>query len=536
MRAGRLLIALALATLVLQTPFGALADESADDGEEETESDDADASEARVEALEKRILELEARDAFSRDHIGSLEWDADRDYLVTQNRWFVTTHGYLRTRAVLEANTVNGYTNAAGEEIFAYDPRSTFKNDYGWWDTRLSSKTIVNFGDTAEIVLWLQLGDWVWGTQSPAFGGTGRGKFDSAGLQAREAWARYELEFIPVAMEFGRMPWVLGNGIIQGNEQDGARLYWFNKWIDVGFGAFRQYEGENIEMSQRFNDDEDTFVFWATPRPGRGHEIELFGWLNLFETPELPARMNPDSPLFRLPGYTQARYASQGSELWNVGANWRGELGAGFAIDIEIDKQFGEIKPAADRADVEAIEFSGAAAYGKLSYHYNDRDQIALAGGYGTGDDPDTRAFEGYFAPDHRFGWYDEVPEEPIRHAFFGVYDHTAPGAGVPGRYRDNLGAGGLDNTQFVNLAWDTWRFLRNHHFYVSVGAISASRANPDTDARFIGIENDMWMDYIFSNNVTFSLYGGHLFLFDEYFQKDNHDAAILRGDWKLSW
>ena len=121
------------------------------------------------------------------------------------------------------------------------------------------------------------------------------------------------------------------------------------------------------------------------------------------------------------------------------------------------------------------------------------------------------------------------------------MYEFLSPGAGVPGRLKDNLGTGGIENTTFVNLAWDA-NFQRNHHYYLSVGYIQASRKNPITGSNVIGIENDARVDYNFSNNVSFSLYGGHIFILGDYFslskrKRDHaHDAASLRGEWKLTW
>ncbi|MCZ7586973.1 MAG: hypothetical protein M5R36_28515 [Deltaproteobacteria bacterium] len=123
-----------------------------------------------------------------------------------------------------------------------------------------------------------------------------------------------------------------------------------------------------------------------------------------------------------------------------------------------------------------------------------------------------------------------------IRSGYFHVYEFVSPGAGVPGRLRDNLGTGGIENTTFVNLAWDSYALLRNHHFYTSVGYIQASEPNPETNDAVIGVETDMRVDYLFSNNVAFALYGGHLFMLGEYFRENAHDAAVLRGEWRVTW
>jgi hypothetical protein len=510
----------------------------AGDDESDNSKDDqqVDALKTRIEALEKDLEALKENSEYAKIHLENMDWDSDRDYLLLSNGWSVSMHGEFRTRALCEANTLNGYLNKAGEQIYAYDPKTTFSNDYGWWDSRVLLSMIFNLGDTVDIVAMLQLGDWAWGSQAPAFGGSGNEKFDHASLWIRELWARYSLAPIPLFMDFGRMPYVVGNRIIQGSEADGARLYYRHPYFEVGFGGYRYYEGENYEMEMKYNDDEDNFQAWLDIKPTKAHTLSLFSWFTLYEIPQYPSFVIDTSPLWLLPEYTHAKYHEQTNDHWNLGFNYVGDLTENFTVNLEYDHQGGEIHASDDVFDdVEAINFKGFAGFAKFDYRFFGTETIALTAGYGSGDDPETVDYEGYFAPHNDFGMRDETMFEPIKRGYFNVYEYLSPGAGVPGRLEDNLGSGGIENTTFVNLAWDS-SFQANHHYYTSVGYIKASRKNPETDSDVIGIENDLRMDYLFSNNITFSLYGGHLFILGDYFRKDAHDAASLRGEWKLTW
>ncbi|MCL4236155.1 MAG: hypothetical protein KJ042_16745, partial [Deltaproteobacteria bacterium] len=145
------------------------------DREEKKDGEDDEELKKRVEELENKLRVMEEKEYWTEQRIRALDWDEDRDYVRNERGWAVTWHGEFRTRAIVDANTQNAYTNPAGETVYAYDPKTTFKNDYGWWDSRLLTWGLVNFGDTADLGFKLQLGDWAWGSKSPAFGGDGNG-------------------------------------------------------------------------------------------------------------------------------------------------------------------------------------------------------------------------------------------------------------------------------------------------------------------------------------------------------------------------
>ncbi len=528
----RLLAVVACVSVIFVFAGALWADEDSGDSDKE----DVEKLKKRIDELEKKIDALNENQENTKFLMENMDWDTDRDYALMSNGWTVSMHGEFRTRALCEANTVNGYTNKAGREIYAYDPESTFVNDYGWWDSRVLMSMIFNFGEAADIVAVLQFGDWAWGSQAPSFDGDGNEKFDHATLWIRELWARYSLAPIPLFMEFGRMPFVFGNRIIQGDEADGARLYYRHKYFELGAGGYRYYEGENYEMDMKYNDDEDNFDGWLNITPSKNHTLSLFTWYTLYEIPQYPSFVIESSPLWLLPNYTHEKYHEQTNQHANAGVNYVGNLTEAFTVNLEYDQQWGEIHASDDVFDnVEPINFKGFAGFAKFDYRFFSDETISLTAGYGSGDDPETVDYEGYFAPHNDFGIRDETMDEPIKRGYFNVYEYLSPGAGVPGRMEDNLGSGGIENTTFVNLAWDS-NFHANHHYYVSVGYIKASEKNPETDSDVIGIENDMRVDYLFSNNVTFSLYGGHLFILGDYFREDAHDAASLRGEWKISW
>lgn len=522
----------------LLLPVMALAAAAGDQDDQDDNDDTPDPADLKkqIAELEKRIAELENRaDNPQPRHIKGLDWDADRDGFALSNGLYVTFHGEFRSRALIEGNTINGYTNFAGRRVYAYDPKSTLENDYGWWDQRLKMQTIFNFGSTADLIMTMQLGDIVWGSHAPVMGGTGQAKFDQVDLFFRELYARIDMDPIPMYIVFGRMPIdFLGNRLIMGNEHDGAYTYFGPKWLTIGAGAARQHEGENYEMKMKWNDDEDTFLVWAqgaiTPR----QRWQVFGWVNDWKVTQYPNLLDPNSPLWLLPAFTQEDYRSQESQQWNIGGNYVGAFGP-VTVNAEYDHQFGSILANEDRPEIEDLNFKGYGGVLKTDFAITNADILALTLGYGSGDDPETTDYEGFFAPDNDFGIKEETMDEYIKRGYFSVYEHLSPGAGVPGRLFDNLGSGGIENTIFANLGLDLG-FQDNHHYYVSGGYIRAAEKNPDTNDAEIGWEMDARVDYIFSNNVIFSLYGGHLFMTGEYFRKDAHDAAQLYFEWKLVW
>lgn len=520
----REVLCLVILSALLAMHFGgvAFADDENDDDEK-----------AKIDALEKRISALENEKKEAEEKIDALDWEKDRDYFLLPNGWTISCHGEFRSRALIEGNTVNGYTNYAGERVYAYDPRSTLSNDYGWWDYRLQFRTLVNFGNRADLISKIQVGDMVWGNRSPTFGHRGDAKFDFAPIMFRELWARVHLDPIPLTLEFGKMPWELGNRLIQGNEYEGARTNFSHEYFQVGFGAFRQYEGENYEMEMAVNDDEDTFVAWFNVMPSPAHTLSLFGWVDDLKVTAKPNQIDAESPLWLLPGFDQDLYEGQESQLFDVGINYVGRMGP-VKLNLEYDHQFGTLNANPDY-DAENIDFKGFGGIAKLDWNFFDTEFLVLTGGYGSGDDPDTVDYEGFFAPDNDFGIKEEDMYEYRERGYFSVYEHLSPGAGVPGKLRDNLGTGGIENTIFANLGWDS-NFQMNHHYWLSVGYIQAARENPKTNDDMIGIETDARVDYIFSNNVIFAIYGGHLFVLGDYFREDAHDAAQVYFEWKLVW
>jgi hypothetical protein len=512
-------------------------DDDRDDNQDGDQDEDANAQlKKKVETLEKRVAELENKPANAKPwHVKKLDWDADREGTRLANGWYFTFHGEFRSRALVEGNTRNAYTNFAGQHVYAYDPQSTFKNDYGWWDQRLLMQTIMNFGSTADLIMTMQLGDIVWGSQAPVMGGVGQQKFDQVDLFFRELYTRIDLDPIPMYLVFGRMPIdFLGNRLIMGNEHDGAYTYFGPKWLTFGIGAVRQYEGENYEMKMKWNDDEDTFFGWAQSQYTPNQRFQLFGWVNDWKVTQYPNEVAPNSPLWLLPEFDPVTYRHQESQQWIVGANWVGQFGP-VTVNAEFDKHFGRLLANDNESGVKDMRFRGYGGILKTDWAITRADTLALTAGYGSGDDPDTLDYEGFFAPDNDFGIRDEKMDEYITRGYFSVYEHLSPGAGVPGRLRDDLGSGGIENTIFANLGLDLG-FQDNHHYYLSWGHIRAAEENPDTQDAEIGWELDARVDYIFSNNVIFAIYGGHLFMTGEYFRRDAHDAAQMYFEWKLVW
>jgi len=515
----------------------AFSDESDEDSEDEKEKEKSEKEYNdlldRVSELEDKLERMEKVKKRTKRHINALEWEKDRDYFLLPNGWTISCHGEFRSRAIIEANTINAYTNYGGERVYAYDPRSTLSNDYGWWDQRFQMRTVANFGSTADLIAKIQIGDSVWGSRAPLWGETGQGKFDHVTIMFRELWTRLNMDPIPMYLEFGRMPWELGNRLIQGNEFDGARTYYKNKYFEMGFGAFRQYEGENYEMKMKTNDDEDTFVAWSNITPTPNHTLSMFGWLDDLKVTAKPNQIDPMSPLWLITGFDQDLYEGQESQLWDVGVNYIGAIN-NFTINMEYNHQFGTLNAHPDRGAGD-INFKGFGGIVKLDWKIAGTEYITWTSGYGSADDPDTTSYEGFFAPDNDFGMKEEDMFENRRRGYFSVYEHMSPGAGVPGKLREDLGTGGIENTIFTNLGWDS-SFQANHHYWLSFGYIQAAMKNPDTDTAIIGVELDARVDYLFSNNVIFSIYGGHLFILGDYFREDAHDAAQLVFEWKLQW
>lgn len=532
-----------IAFLLLSGSFMAFADQQDSGREEQEEQTDSDQSTPppevskelleRIDQLEDRIEQLENQNEQMDQYVRSLDWEPDRDFFSLPNGWYISFNGEFRGRAIIEANTVNAYTNSAGERIYAYDPRSTLKNDYGWWDQRLQARALFNFGTHADLIMLIQVGDSAWGSRAPLWGDAGENKFDHVTIQFRELWARFSLDPIQLFLDFGRMPWELGNRLIQGNEHDGARFYYRHPYFEMGFGAFRQYEGENYEMKMKTNDDEDTFVFWTDIKPKSDQKLSLWGWLDDLKVTEEPTKIDEESPLLRIPDFEQKLYEGQESQLYDLGANYVGKFND-VTINLEYNHQFGTLF-ANSSEDASDIHFHGFGGIAKLDFLIEGTEYLVWTSGYGSGDDPNTPDYEGFFGPDNDFGIKEETMHEQRDRGYFAVYEHLSPGAGVPGRLRDDLGTGGIENTIFTNLGWDS-NFHLNHHYFLSLGYIQAARKNPETNSSIIGLEVDARMDYIFSENLSFSIYGGHLFIIGDYFRKNAHDAAQLVFEWKLQW
>lgn len=499
-----------------------------------TPAPSAEELQRQVNDLEQRLSELERERNNGEEMVRQLPWDPNREGFALTNGWYFTFHGEFRSRALVEANTLNRYTNFAGERVYAYDPRSTLNNDYGWWDQRLILESTMNFGRRADLITKMQFGDFVWGSESPMVGGRDNGKFAQATLYFRELYVRLSMAPIPMYLVFGRMPVELGNRLMFGLEHDGAYTYYDHRYFQFAAGAVRVYEGENYEMAMRTNDDEDIFFGWLNIKPLDTQRLSIFGYCDDLKVTQYPNRPDEDSPLYLLPEFTQEKYTGQDSQQWDVGAAYTGEFGP-VTVNAEFDRQFGSLFANEDAEGVEDIRFRGYAAFLKTDYHITDVDTLALTMGYGSGDDPDTVDYEGFFAPYNDFGIRDDNMDEYIKRGYFSVYEHLSPGAGTPGGLFQGYGSGGIENTVFANLGADLG-FQSAHHYYVSWGYLRAARPNPETDDANIGWEMDARVDYLFSNNVVFSIYGGHLFMTGEYFRPHAHDAAQVYFEWKLKW
>jgi hypothetical protein len=484
---------------------------------------------AEIAALEKRLASVEGNVAKN--------WDPNRDGVRLGEKIWFTFHGEFRSRAIIEANTKNAYTNYAGERLYAYDPKSTLENDYGWWDSRLQVRTGFNFANRAELVAMIQFGDVNWGSQTAAFGESGTSIYDKPMPYFRELYARVSMDPIPMTLVFGRVPIdFIGNRLIIGYEHNGAYTYFGPRWLQFGFGGFRDYEGEPYEYGKRYNDDEDMFLAWLNTVPAAGQKLQFFGWMRDLIVAAKPVQLDQTSPLYSLPGFTQDKYTGQNGQVWDVGVNWVGDFGP-VTLNAEIDQEIG-VLPASHSAAADGardIHFNGRAAFLKTDWHVDNLDCLALTGGYGSGDNPKSQNYSGFWAPDNEYIIRDFYREEPIQRGTFMVYNSIAPGAGVPGALKQNLGTGGIENTIFANLAADLG-IQDNHHYYISWGYIRAAEPNPVTHSADIGWEMDARVDYLFNSNVTFSIYGGHLFMTGNYFREHAHDAAAIFFEWKLSW
>ncbi len=468
----------------------------------------------------------------------STPWDPTYGAVALGNNIFFTFHGEFRSRAIVEANTVNDYMNFAGQRIYAYDPRSlTNHNDYGWWDSRLQIKSTFNFGTRADFFIWIQFGDIHWGTQSPAVGGRGTQLWDQVYPYFRQLYVRLSMDPIPLYLVFGRVPTELGNRLIMGNEYDGAYAFGGPKWLQPGFGAVRIYEGEPYEYDERWNDDEDSFFAWINSQINDHQKLTAIGWMKALVVASPPAAIDSLSPMYKLPGFTQVNYAGQSGRIWDAGLNWIGDFGP-VTVNAEYDQEWG-VLPASQKgkeAGAPDMHFTGRAAFEKTDWHVDNLDRLALTAGYGSGDNPrNPGRYSGFWAPDNDFKIKDFYADETIDRGLFMVYDSISPGAGVPGRLFDGLGSGGIENTIFANLAADI-RKQDNHHYYISWGYLRAAEPNPQTHSADIGWELDARVDYIFNKNVTFSIYGGHLFITGDYFRFHAHDAAAIFFEWKLLW
>lgn len=488
----------------------------ADDREEAEQGEQTELAE-RVGELEREVRELkEQRDRWS--------------------DWTVLISGEFRGRAIVEANTRNNYLNKAGVLMHAYRGDSTIKNDYGWWDYRGQLKLDVGWTDRTSLHLFLQLGNAAWGNQAPIFGGSAEQSLGNTELVFRELYVEVGMDPIPLRMRFGRQDAELGNRLALGVESDGLDVYYQDDLVTIGFMGFRRYEGERYEFSMKHNDDTDEYALYAEGKFDRRHSLLLFGFLTLYEVPVPKSQSGPDPlhPLYNIPWWNPLDYGQQGSELYIFGANWISDWSKA-KLNLEFDFQTGQIKAASQRPWVKNIQFKGLAAFAKLDLRVNPTDILALSAGYGSGDDPETIAYEGFFAPNNDFGIEEDSVREYIERGFFAVYEHLSPPAGVPGRLFEDQSVGGLENTIYALLGYDL-NFQANHHYYLGVGSIWAAEPNPETGSRTIGIEVDCSIDYRFGEHVWFRFYGGHLFMLGDYFRANAYDAAAMNFEWKVVW
>lgn len=489
----------------------------------------------RLDSLEKQVAELNER----------LKEKENETANEAVSRFKIS--GEYRNRAHIQVNTINNYTNADGETLHAYRKGSTTKNDYGWWDHRLQLNTETDFYSMARLIVDMEIEDAVWGNQSPIFEGQNTdtvNKFDNVEVEFKQLYMDIGLYPSRLRGRIGRQDMQVGNGLLFGNRHDGFRFYYPGDVWDIGVMHTRQWEGENAEMSSPLNDDEDTYIAYV--KRNIPLKVEIFGLLNKMHISEAPRDLNDFSPLYLLPGFTQADYEGQESYMAALGVALEKQYER-MTAKLEGSYVWGNVY--ASNPAKEDIEIGGFALFGKVDYRQSETSRIALSAGYGSGDDPETTDYEGFFAPDNNFGTGEGYQERYIG-KYMEVYEYLSPGAGVPGMLnvkpgphtppsQDNnkghysFGTGGLENTTFAMLSWD-YTGLPRHRFYFGGAYLKASEPNPVTDSSDIGFELDGLVEYYFTPDVNFSLYGGHLFVTGDYFGKGAGDAANLVGEFRL--
>lgn len=494
-------------------------------------AEDADLN-IRLNALEKQVAELNEK-------LKEQETKSANENVV---RFKIA--GEYRSRAQIQTNTVNNYTNAGGKTLSAYEPGGTTTHDYGWWDHRLQLNTETTFYSDARFILDLEIEDAVWGNQSPLFEGQDSGsvsKFDGTVIEFKQMYMDIGLYPLSIRGRIGRQDMQIGNGLVFGNRHDGFRFYYPGDLYEISLMHARQWEGENAEASMPLNDDEDTYIAYAKKKGPL--EVEVFGLLDKMHVSKAAGDLSDFSPLYLLPNFSQADYVSQDSYMAALGMTMKKEIGK-VTAKLEGDYVWG--KAYASNPSKDDIDINGFALFGKLDYKNSEDSRIALSAGYGTGDDPGTSDYEGFFAPDNNFG-IDEGYTERYLRRYTMVYEDLSPGAGIPGmlgvkpgpypagtnKGYYSFGTGGLENTTFAMLSWN-YTGLPRHRFYFGGAYIRASEPNPDTDSSEIGVEIDGLVEYYFTQYVNFSLYGGHLFIFGDYFGKNAGDAANLVGEFRL--
>lgn len=494
-------------------------------------AEDADLN-SRIESLEKQVKELNDK----------LEEQKNKSENNLVSHFKIS--GEYRNRAQIQVNTINNYTNIGGDVLSAYEPGSTTSHDYGWWDHRLQINTETTFYGDAILAVDLEVGDAVWGNQSPLFEGEGSGtvnKFDSTEIEFKQMYMDIGLYPLSIRGRIGRQDMQLGSGLLFGNRHDGFRFYYPGDGCEIGIMHTRQWEGENAELSASLNDDEDTYIVYGKRKGAL--DVEAFGLLNKMHVSSKDGDLFDQSPLYLLPNFSQADYVSQENYMAGVGIALKKDFGK-ITARLEGDYIWGTVY--ASNPEKSDIDIKGFALFGKLDYRNTETSRIAFSAGYGTGDDPKTNDYEGFFAPDNNFG-IDEGYTEGYLRRYTMVYEDLSPGAGVPGMlgvkpgpYSSgtnngyySFGTGGLDNTTFAMLSWD-YTGLPRHRFYFGGAYLRASEPNPDTDSSDIGVEIDGLVEYYFTQYLNFSLYGGHLFMLGDYFGKNAGDAANLVGEFRL--